>query len=142
MSQSYKNHARFFPLFHFFASPITSLWALHAIWYAIRNPSRMHAGEALLATAVAAAVFASRLMALKVQDRVIRLEMRLRLKEVLPTAMHARIRDLTARQLVALRFAGDAELPSLVERTLKGELASPKAIKQAITDWQPDYLRA
>jgi hypothetical protein len=56
--------------------------------------------------------------------------------------MHPRIRELTVRQLVALRFAGDAELPSLVERTLKGEFESAKAIKQAITDWQPDYLRA
>jgi hypothetical protein len=142
MSQTYKNHARFFPLFHFFASPITMLYALHMIWHAIRNPSLVHAGEALLALALAAAVFASRIMALTVQNRVIRLEMRLRLKDVLPAAMHPRIRELTVRQLVALRFAGDAELPSLVERTLKGEFESAKAIKQAITDWQPDYLRA
>ncbi|MFN0099238.1 MAG: DUF6526 family protein [Gemmatimonadaceae bacterium] len=142
MSQSYKSHARYFPLFHFLASPVTMLWALHAIWHAIRNPSLLHAGQALLAVAISAGVFASRLMALKVQDRVIRLEMRLRLKEVLPAGMHARIPDLTVRQLVALRFAGDAELPTLVERTLKGEFASPRAIKQAITDWQPDYLRA
>ena len=142
MSQNYKNHARYLPMFHFLASPVTMLYALHMIWHAITRPSVMHAGEALLAVAVAAGVFASRTMALTVQNRVIRLEMRLRLKEVLPPAMHPRIRELTVRQLVALRFAGDAELPSLVERTLKGEFESAKAIKQAITDWQPDYLRA
>jgi hypothetical protein len=76
-----------------------------------------------------------------VQNRLIRLEMRLRLREVLPAPLAARIPELTVRQLIALRFAGDAELPALVERTLKGDFAKPRDIKRAVTDWQADYLR-
>jgi hypothetical protein len=77
-----------------------------------------------------------------VQDRVIRLEMRLRLRQVLPTELHGRINDLTHRQLVALRFAGDAELPELVREILEGKLQTGKQIKQRVKNWQPDWLRA
>ena len=80
-------------------------------------------------------------MAIRVQNRVIRLEMRLRLREILPAALHPRIAELTTRHLVGLRFAGDAELPALVTRTLNGEFPTSTAIKRAITDWQPDYMR-
>jgi hypothetical protein len=76
-----------------------------------------------------------------VQNREIRLEMRLRLREVLPTALAPRIRELSVKQLIALRFASDAELPALVERVLGGEFAKPKEIKAAVKDWQPDHLR-
>lgn len=140
--QSYANHARFFPLFHFFASPVVALFAMHRVWVAFAAPSRAHAGEALFAVAMAAGLFASRLMALRVQDRVIRLEMRLRLREVLPATLVPRIPELTVAQLVALRFASDAELPNLVERTLAGEFARRSDIKKAIRDWQADHLRA
>lgn len=140
--QTYANHARFQPLFHFVASPITALFAIHRTWVAISDPSRAHAGEALFAVAVACGVFASRLMALTVQNRVIRLEMRLRLREVLPATLVPRIPELTVAQLVALRFASDAELPNLVERTLAGEFARRSDIKKAIRDWQADHLRA
>jgi len=68
--------------------------------------------------------------------------MRLRLRELLPAAQHADIGRLTVRQFVALRFASDAELPELVQRVLKGELAGDKAIKAAIKDWQADWQRA
>jgi len=81
-------------------------------------------------------------MALKVQDRVIRLEMRLRLSEVLPADLKGRIPELTTRQLVGLRFASDAELPDLVRRVLAGSLANPTDIKKAVAHWQGDYLRA
>ena len=81
-------------------------------------------------------------MALAVQDRLIRLEMRLRMREVLPAAMHADIFRLTVRQMVALRFASDADLLNLVPRVLKGELADQKDIKGAIKDWQADWQRA
>ncbi len=142
MAQTFRRHARYYPLFHFIASPITMLVFAWQAWRLVREPSTAQAIETVAAFAIAAGVFASRVMALTVQNRVIRLEMRLRLKEVLPASMHARIRELTVRQLVALRFAGDAELPGLVERTLKGEFATPRDIKAAITDWQADYLRA
>jgi hypothetical protein len=80
-------------------------------------------------------------MTLVVQDRVIRLEMRHRLKDVLPSDLRGRIADLTPRQLVALRFASDDEMPALVREVLAGSLPSPKAIKQSVKSWQGDYLR-
>jgi hypothetical protein len=140
--QTFENHGRWFPMYHFIASPVTGIWALHSIWHAVRNPSLSHAFEALVALAISLGVLSSRIMAITVQNRVIRLEMRLRLREVLPAALAARIPELTVRQLIALRFASDAELPSLVERTLNGEFAKPRDIKRAVKDWQPDYLRA
>lgn len=140
--QSAASHAAWQPLFHFFASPVTLLASLHLTWVAIRNPSAMHVGNAVLMWAVAMGVFVSRVMTLRVQDRVIRLEMRLRLKELLPPAMHPRILELAPRHMVALRFASDAELPALVDRVLKGELTTQKEIKGAIKDWQADYFRA
>jgi len=85
---------------------------------------------------------AARLMALTVQDRVIRLEMRLRLREVLPADLQARIPELTPRQLIGLRFASDAELPQLMRQVLAGSLGNTTEIKKAITQWQGDYLRA
>lgn len=141
-TQSAASHAAWQPLFHFFASPVTLLAAFHLTWVAIRNPSAMNVGNALLLWAVAMGILASRIMALRVQDRVIRLEMRLRLKELLPPAMHPRILELAPRHMVALRFASDAELPALVDRVLKGELTTQKQIKGAIKDWQADYFRA
>lgn len=140
--QSFENHARWFPMYHFIASPITAIAALHLIGQAIRHPSTPHLLEALYGVAIAIAVLASRLMAITVQNRVIRLEMRLRLKEILPAPLAARIHELTVSQLIGLRFASDAEMPALVERTLKGEFAKTRDIKRAVTDWQPDYLRA
>lgn len=140
-TQSFEKHAAWQPMFHFFASPVTMLAALHLSWVAASDPTSRHIGDAIYAIAIAAGVFASRVMSLTVQNRVIRLEMRLRLKEILPPALAARIPELTVRQLIALRFAGDAEMPALVERTLKGEFAKPRDIKAAIKDWQPDFLR-
>ena len=140
--QSAQSHAAWTPIFHFIAAPITMLAWLHLTWGAVRNPTNMNIGWALYAFAIATGVFASRVMALRVQDRVIRLEMRLRLKEILPAALASRIHELKVKQLVALRFASDAEMPALVERTLKGELATQKEIKLAIRDWQADHLRA
>ncbi len=84
---------------------------------------------------------AARLMALRVQDRLIRLEERLRYRELLPPDLAAKASDLPVSQIIALRFASDAELPGLVERTLNGEFAKPKEIKMAIKDWRGDHLR-
>jgi hypothetical protein len=141
MPQSFEQHARYQPMFHFIASPITGIAAIHLTWVAVRNPTARHIGDALLMFGIACGIWVSRTMAVTVQNRVIRLEMRLRLKEILPGALVSRIPELTVRQLIALRFAGDSEMPSLVERTLKGEFAKPRDIKRAITDWQPDHLR-
>ncbi len=140
--QTYKNHLRFFPLFHFIAVPITALYFVNEVRHLWLHPSRSTAFAALVAFGILAAVFASRLMALKVQDRVIRLEMQLRMNGLLPADLQSRCRELTPTQLVALRFASDSELADLVRQVLDGKLASQKAIKVAIKEWKGDYLRA
>lgn len=140
--QNFGNHGRWYALYHFVASPIGWLYALWAIFTAIRVPGMTEIIHAVWAVGVAVGIRTARVMAITVQNRVIRLEMRLRLREVLSAPLAARIGELTTRQLIALRFAGDAELPALVERTLRGEFAKQREIKRAITDWQPDYLRA
>lgn len=141
-SQSFASHARWQPLFHFFASPLTALYAVYAIVSATKTPSTGAIIHAVWAAAIWGGVVASRIMALTVQNRLIRLEMRLRLKDLLSGELLERSRKLSVRQLIALRFASDKELPALVERTLDGEFATPKDIKRAITDWQADWLRA
>lgn len=141
-TQNYANHYRWNPLYHFVVTPFLYLYALWAIWIAIRVPGMTEIIHALWALMVAGGVLTARVMVLTVQNRLIRLEMRLRLREVLPAPLATRIEELTVRQLIALRFAGDAELPGLVERTLRGEYPRGRDIKRAITDWQGDYLRA
>lgn len=140
--QNFKNHAAFRPPFHFFVIPVLFLNVLNSIRQVWLAPS----GSTVFALIVAAAVlmlgFLSRIMALTVQDRLIRLEMRLRLREVLPSDLQARVGDLSVKQLIALRFACDAELPDLVREVLAGKLATQKEIKQRVKEWQADYLRA
>lgn len=140
--QSFESHTRWNVLYHFVASPIALLNVVVAIYHAWRAGGRFAWWNVVLAVGLLALVWTARGMALAVQDRLIRLEMRLRLRELLPAARHGDIDRLTLRQLVALRFAGDGELPGLVECVLKGELAGSKAIKAAITDWQADWQRA
>ena len=81
-------------------------------------------------------------MALTVQDRLIRLEERLRYERVLPADLKARIGEFTVTQLIALRFASDAELPALARKVLDDKISERKAIKQMVKTWKPDYLRA
>ena len=95
----------------------------------------------MVAAALAVAVTKSRLSTLRVQDRVIRLEERLRLTVLLPEPLRSRIPELTEGQLIALRFASDDELPKLVERALSEKL-SREDIKKSIQTWRPDYWRA
>lgn len=140
--QTYATHARWYPIWHFFAFPVTVGAALHLVWGAIKHPDMQSVLYVLYAFAIAAGVFTARTHAITVQDRLIRLEMRLRLKEILPAALFARFGELTPKQLVALRFAGDGEMAGMIERVLKGELTSQKEIKLAVKDWQDDYLRA
>jgi hypothetical protein len=140
--QSFEKHAQWTPIYHFVASPLVLFFTVYKISQFFKAPGTSTAWEAVFAIGVMATVWSARIMALTVQNRVIRLEMRLRLRELLSADLAKRIPELTTRQLIALRFAGDAELPSLVERTLKGEFASGKAIKAAVKDWQSDFLRA
>jgi len=140
--QTYKNHTRRLPAFHFFVLPVLLLNFLNEARHVWRYPSEGAALTAVVAAALLTLGFLSRTQALAVQDRVIRLEMRLRLRQVLPPEMHARIPELRSRQLVALRFASDAELPELVREVLDGKLNTGKEIKRRVKNWQSDWLRA
>jgi Family of unknown function (DUF6526) len=140
--QTYKNHARFLPPFHFFVIPVllvNVLVAIRTLWVA---PGWGTAWALVVAMALLTLGFLARIMALTVQDRVIRLEMRLRLHECLPQDLRSRIDDLTPRQLIALRFASDAELADLVREVLAGKLGTSKEIKTRVKNWQGDWLRA
>jgi len=141
-AQTYKNHARFLPAFHFFVLPVLLLNALNAIRHIWLAPNLSTVWTFVVAAALLMLGFLARTMALTVQDRLIRLEMRLRLQQCLPADLRSRINDLTPRQLVALRFASDAELADLVREVLGGKLASSKDIKMRVKDWQADWLRA
>lgn len=141
-TQNYANHRQTTLLFHKITSPILAGLLIYAIVQAIRNPSLDRALHALLVFGIAVGMFSARVMALTVQNRIIRLEMRLRLKEVLSAELAAKATALSTRQLIGLRFAGDAELPGLVTRCLAGELQTPDAIKREVRDWQADTIRA
>ncbi|MEI6243655.1 MAG: DUF6526 family protein [Acidobacteriota bacterium] len=140
--QNYKNHAKFVPAFHFVALPIllaNFLYACYQFRWGYSNGR-----VATVATAVALILFAAttRAMVMAVQDRVIRLEMRLRLRALLSADMHGKIDGLTPKQMVGLRFASDAELPSLVSQVLKDNITSADAIKKMVQNWQADDARA
>jgi Family of unknown function (DUF6526) len=140
--QNFENHARFVPAFHFVVAPIFILNIIWSIVRLIREPSFGTTVSLLVAIALFLLAFTARVFALTVQDRVIRLEMRLRLQQVLPQDLKARVPEFTLSQLVSLRFAGDAELPELARKVLDEKLEDRKAIKKLIRNWQPDYLRA
>jgi Family of unknown function (DUF6526) len=140
--QTYQNHRRFFPLFHFVVVPILLLNFINALRHVWLYPNRSTGFAAVVAFALVALALASRLMALTVQDRVIRLEMQLRLMRVLPPDLQSRMAALERQHFVALRFAGDDELPGLVREICDGKLRSTTEIKKRVRHWQPDWLRA
>jgi len=139
--QNYGNHARMVAPFHYVALPLLLINFGWSIYRAITAMSTETIIGALTALALIIIGLFSRIHALWAQDRVIRLEMRLKLIEVLPDDLKSRVGDLSTAHLVALRFASDAELPGLVHRVLDGSLTEQKAIKQAIVNWQADYQR-
>ena len=141
-TQDLSSHRRWVPLYHFFALPILAANVVLSAWHAYRIQSRWAIWGAVLALALALIGLFARTMTLKVQDRVIRLEMTLRLRQVLTGPLVARVGELTPNQMVGLRFAGDAELASLVERCLSGELKGGEDVKKSIKNWQGDWLRA
>lgn len=138
--QDFDHHTRWDPPFHFFIVPVVLITSIAIMVRAFRDPSYWNLWMVVVALAGATAVLKIRLNALRVQDRLIRLEERLRMAAVLPATMHPRITELTDGQCVALRFASDAELPALVQRALDEKLTR-KDIKKAITNWRPDYSR-
>jgi hypothetical protein len=141
--QNLHNHAKLVPPFHMFVLPVLMLnvgWTIYHVFKAgisFESILMILVAFALLTFALFARVFA-----LTVQDRVIRLEMRLRLAEILPADLRPRIPELSVGQLCALRFASDAELPALSRKVLDEKMKDRKAIKRLVKDWQGDYLRA
>jgi hypothetical protein len=139
-TQDFTHHTRWDVLYHFIASPIALFNVIIQARHAYYAPTRYALWNVVLSIGFFAIVWSARIMALTVQDRVIRLEMRLKLREL--GVPDADIRRITVRQFVGLRFASDAELPGLVQRVVKGELVEQKDIKAAIKDWQADWQRA
>jgi len=142
MAQNFQNHAKYVPVFHLFVLPVLVLNFVWAIVRAVRAPSGGSVESLLLALALLLLALYARMFALAVQDRVIRLEMQSRMQGVLPVNLRPRIPEFTVNQLVALRFASDAELPALAGRVLGENLNDRKAIKRMIQNWQADNLRA
>jgi hypothetical protein len=145
--QTYANHTRLDPPFHFFLGPVFILGLIlsliHFFYHLRESDLRDNIHSFLLivlAVAMITLVLKVRLYSLKVQDRIIRLEERLRLTQLLSDPLRSRIPELTEDQLIGLRFASDAEVPRLVERALNEKLKR-KDIKKAIQNWRPDYWR-
>ncbi len=145
-NQNYSNHTRWYPLFHFVIVPLLLLNLIEHIVRIFTAPNADARLEqifwSIFSFTLILLALAARLMALKVQDRVIRLEERLRYRDLLSAELAAKAAELPVRQIIALRFASDAEIGGLVERVLSGELSSQKEIKLAIKQWRGDYLRA
>lgn len=139
--QSFANHTRWVPGFHFVTLPLLLGYLAWSAWRAVT----LRDGESHLHLLGGLALFGvttyARLFALTVQNRLIRLEERLRLTRLLPADLQPRIEELGTRQLIALRFASDAEVEGLVRQVLAGTLREPRAIKQAIRSWRGDVLR-
>jgi hypothetical protein len=138
--QTLANHVRFDPAYHFFALPVIALTVIAAIVHVVQHPSWFNVWMVLFVIAVATLALKARFYALKVQDRIIRLEERERLAGLLVDPLRSRIRELTEGQLVALRFACDTEVCSLTQETLSKNL-SKADIKKSIKTWRPDYFR-
>ncbi|MHB8503007.1 MAG: DUF6526 family protein [Candidatus Acidiferrales bacterium] len=141
--QNFSNHTKFFPPFHFFVLPVM---LVNFGWSIYRWKLAGFSVDGLVSVVVAFALLlgflCARMMVLKVQDRVIRMEERMRFERVLPADMQARVGDFTIDQLVALRFASNAELPELARKVLDEKLNNRKEIKQLIKTWRPDFIRA
>ena len=139
--QTYQNHTRWVPGYHFLLMPILVLnlgWSLYRL---VASFSFETVVGLLLAFGLALGFLFARVFALAAQDRVIRLEERMRMHALLPDDLKPRIDEFTTSQLIALRFASDAELPALARKVLDEKIAERKPIKEAIETWRPDYQR-
>ena len=141
--QSFSNHTKFVPQFHFFVLPVCTF---NFGWSAYRW---VHTGYTLdgavwvlMSLAILVGFLTARMSTLAVQDRVIRLEERLRCERLLPQDLQLRFDEFTVPQLVSLRFASDTEFPLLARKVLGDKLTNRKAIKQLVKNWRADHLRA
>lgn len=141
LPQNYANHVRTHPPFHFFLMPAALVLLILVIVNAVRHPDTLESWIlVLIGVMTPVAVLLIRINPLRVQDRVIRLEERLRCETLLSAALKARLNELEASQITALRFASDQELSGLVDKALNSKMAG-KDIKKAIVTWRADTFR-
>lgn len=140
-TQTFKNHVRWHVPHHFVLTPILLFNLIFAIVRIVQDFNTDRVAYLILAIGLLIMSVLVRTNSLTVQNRLIRLEERLRYERILPKELFARTHDLTPGQMIALRFASDEELPLLIERTLKGEFEKPSQIKREIKNWRGDYLR-
>lgn len=139
--QSFANHTRFHAPYHFFAVPILAINVLWRIVELVRNPSGAAAWEVAVSLALAAMILLVRTYPLKVQDRVIRLEERMRLERLMPAGLSSKVPEFSAGQLCALRFCADDEVSELAGRILNEGTLGRAEIKRQIKTWKPDEFR-
>ena len=140
--QTFENHSRVLPPYHYVAFPLFVINLFFALYQAVVHFSWTNLMGLGLAIALVLLFFLARIMAITVQDRVIRLEERMRMRELLPADLKPHINEFTVKQLVALRFASDAELPELARKVIDEKMVDQKAIKQLVKAWREDYQRA
>ncbi len=139
--QTYRNHTRWVPGYHFLLMPILVLNLVWSLYRLVAGFSFETVVGLLLAFGLALGFLFARVFALAAQDRVIRLEERMRMQTLLPDDLKPRINEFTTSQLIALRFASDDELPDLARKVLDEKIVEQKPIKEAIKVWRPDYQR-
>ena len=139
--QTYKNHAKVVPAYHYFTFALVAVYLFYRLYLLATGPSVPTAMGFVLAVALLMIMFWARIFALRVQDRVIRLEMQLRLMNAAPD-LSPRFGEFTIDQLCGMRFASDAELPGLARTVLADKVADRRVIKKMVREWQADNLRA
>ncbi|MDH3492777.1 MAG: DUF6526 family protein [Acidobacteriota bacterium] len=140
-TQDFKTHVRWHPPFHFVLAPLMLINLIYSIVRLVQDPGWDRGEFVLLSVALVILTLLTRNYPLKAQDRIIRLEERLRLATILGPEAAPKAMNLKPAQYIALRFASDEELPELVSKIEDGELTTQNEIKTAITNWRPDHFR-
>lgn len=140
-SQTYENHAKFVPVYHYVLAPILLINVTWSGYVLVGSLTIATAIDFLVALGLVVLFLFARVFALGAQDRVIRLEERMRLQQLLPDELKPRIKEFSTKQLIAMRFASDSELPGLAQKVLGNNMSTQKEIKESIKEWKADYQR-
>jgi Family of unknown function (DUF6526) len=139
--QSLANHTRWHAPFHYFVLPVMLINLIWSVVQCVKAPGLNSGWRIVVSLALLMLTFLVRLNPLRAQDRIIRLEERLRYQQVLSPALLPQTSALRMGQIIALRFAGDDELEELVSAVLAGKLTKSIEIKRAIKNWRADTFR-
>ncbi len=137
-TQNFQTHRKFVPLFHFVTLPILLVNVLISVYYLVRAPGLPSLWAVAMGVALFFGALFARVFSLAAQDRVIRLEERLRMRELLPAELKGRIPEFSREQIIGLRFAGDGELPELAATVLRDNIQKRDAIKKMVKQWRAD----